>query len=130
MSLLSSVLSAEDKLPRKEKTTTQRQTDNSIRIWELLFQNLATWHERKIERPKFTTDFSILFTNGHSDRLLSNPSSAGPVTIVLEVLLLIFKITGQYLVDFCATNNLFIRNTAFQHKAIRITTLENKRAHL
>ena len=93
MSLLSSVLSAEDKLPRKEKTTTQRQTDNSIRIWELLFQNLATWHERKIERPKFTTDFSILFTNGHSDRLLSNPSSAGPVTIVLEVLLLIFKIT-------------------------------------
>ena len=91
MSLLSSVLSAEDKLPRKEKTTTQRQTDNSIRIWELLFQNLATWHERKIERPKFTTDFSILFTNVHSDRLLSNPSSAGPVTIVLEVLLLIFK---------------------------------------
>ena len=31
------------------------------------------WDERSIEQPKFTTDHSSLFTNGHSDCPLLNP---------------------------------------------------------
>ena len=39
--------------------------------------------------------------------------------------------SGQHLVDFCAVNNLFIKNTAFQHKVAweNKTTWENKRVH-
>ena len=37
--------------------------------------------------------------------------------------------SGQHFVDFCAINNLFISNTAFQHKAAYITTWENKRVY-
>ena len=39
------------------------------------------------------------------------------------------KNSGQHLVDFCAINNLFISNTAFQHKGAHITTWCNKRVH-
>lgn len=34
--------------------------------------------------------------------------------------------SGQHLIDFCNINNLFITNSAFQHKAAHITTWENK----
>ena len=35
--------------------------------------------------------------------------------------------TGQQLIDFCIINNLFIANSAFQHKAAHITTWEQNR---
>ena len=37
--------------------------------------------------------------------------------------------SGQHLVNFCAASNLFISNTAFQHKVAHLTTWETKRAH-
>ena len=36
---------------------------------------------------------------------------------------------AQHLFDFCAINNLFISNTAFQFKAADITTWKNKRVY-
>ena len=38
----------------------------------ILFQSLAKWDEKNINRPKFTADRSILFANGNSNRPLSN----------------------------------------------------------
>ena len=46
-----------------------------------------------------------------------------------EVLVVVFEITEQDLIDFFAINNLFISNTAFQHKAAHITIWENKQVH-
>ena len=37
--------------------------------------------------------------------------------------------SGQHLVNFCAVSNLFVSNTAFQHKTAHINKWENMRAH-
>ena len=79
ISFPSSVLSAEHKLylkkkrPQSKGRKTKLVSDNKIsEVWTFLFQILAKWDERYIDWPKFTTDRSILFTNGHSDCQLLN----------------------------------------------------------
>ena len=80
ISLSSSALSAEDKLyPEKKRPQPKGRKINLVsdskisEVWAFLFQNLAKWHEGNIDWPKFLTDGSILFRNGHSDCPLSNP---------------------------------------------------------
>ena len=60
----------ENKRPSRKITLV---SDNKIsEIWTFLFWNLTKWDKRNIDQPKFTTDHSILSTDDHSDRLLSN----------------------------------------------------------
>ena len=70
---------------------------------------------------------SLVFLTGTGTLKQEKRSNNMPVTIALEVLLVVFEIIedNKHLVDFCAIKNIFISNAVFQHKAAHITTWEN-----
>ena len=80
MSLPSCILCTEDKLHLEKKRPQPKGRDVTLvwdnkkfEVWAFLFQNLAKWDERNIDRPKYANDLLILFTNGHYDHPLLNP---------------------------------------------------------